>query len=191
MTPYLLPYFGNIQFWKQVIKEETLVFPLSRKLDKKSYANRTIIATANGLQTLSIPLEGGRGSRIVYKEVLISNQENWRAKQLMALQSAYSKSPFYEFYIDSLSKALYSEMDSLSQLNINLFKSVSKILKTEIHFNFEKSDQIPFAFEPNVFSEMPHYPQVFRNKFAFQPDLSILDLIFNLGNKSLRYLQEA
>lgn len=191
MTPYLLPYFGNIQFWKQVIKEEFLVFPMSRKLDKKSYANRTIIATANGLQTLSIPLEGGRGSRIVYKEVLISNQENWRAKQLMALQSAYSKSPFYEFYIDSLSKALYSEMDSLSQFNINVFKSVSKILKTEIHFSFDESDQIPIAFEPNVFSEMPHYPQVFRNKFAFQPDLSILDLIFNLGNKSLRYLQEA
>lgn len=190
MNSYLLPFCGNIQFWKLVLKEDQVLFSLSRKLDKKSYANRTIIATANGLQTLSIPLEGGRGSSIPYREVLISNQENWRAKQLMAWQSAYSKSPFYEFYIDALTKALYSEKDSLSQLNVAMFKAFCKILKVEIDFKIEDTSEIPISFEPNVFATMPSYPQVFRNKYAFQPDLSILDLVFNLGNKSLNYLRE-
>lgn len=185
-----MPFCGNINFWKQILIQEEVVFSFSRKLDKKSYANRTLIATANGIQTLSIPLEGGRGSRIPYCDVLMSNQENWRAKHLMALQSAYSKSPFYEFYIDKIAKVYASNHPSLQEFNFELFNTISKILKVEIHIKVEESKSIPISFEPNVFEYLPSYPQVFRNKYEFQSDLSILDLIFNMGNRSLKYLQE-
>jgi hypothetical protein len=190
VRPYLLPFCGNINFWKQILKQEEVVFSFSRKLDKKSYTNRTLIATANGIQTLSIPLEGGRGSRIPYCDILMSNQENWRAKHLMALQSAYSKSPFYEFYIDKIAKVYASNHPLLQEFNLELFNTISKILKVEIVIKTEESASIPISFEPNIYESMPSYPQVFRNKYAFQPDLSILDLIFNLGNKSLSYLRE-
>jgi hypothetical protein len=190
VRPYLLPFCGNINFWKQILKQEEVVFSFSRKLDKKSYTNRTLIATANGIQTLSIPLEGGRGSRIPYCDILMSNQENWRAKHLMALQSAYSKSPFYEFYIDKIAKVYASNHPLLQEFNLELFNTISKILKVEIVIKTEESTSIPISFEPNIYEPMPSYPQVFRNKYAFQPDLSILDLIFNLGNKSLNYLRE-
>jgi hypothetical protein len=190
VRPYLLPFCGNINFWKQILKQEEVVFSFSRKLDKKSYTNRTLIATANGIQTLSIPLEGGRGSRIPYCDILMSNQENWRAKHLMALQSAYSKSPFYEFYIDKIAKVYASNHPLLQEFNLELFNTISKILKVEIVIKTEESASIPISFEPNIYESMPSYPQVFRNKYAFQPDLSILDLIFNLGNKSLNYLRE-
>jgi hypothetical protein len=190
VRPYLLPFCGNINFWKQILKQEEVVFSFSRKLDKKSYTNRTLIATSNGIQTLSIPLEGGRGSRIPYCDILMSNQENWRAKHLMALQSAYSKSPFYEFYIDKIAKVYASNHPLLQEFNLELFNTISKILKVEIVIKTEESASIPISFEPNIYESMPSYPQVFRNKYAFQPDLSILDLIFNLGNKSLNYLRE-
>jgi hypothetical protein len=188
---YLLPFCGNINFWKQILKQEEVVFSFSRKLDKKSYTNRTLIATANGIQILSIPLEGGRGSRIPYCDVLMSNQENWRAKHLMALQSAYSKSPFYEFYIDKITKVYISNNRSLQEFNLELFNTILKILKVEIKMKLDESASIPISFEPNIYESLPTYPQVFRNKYEFQSDLSILDLIFNMGNKSLRYLQEA
>jgi hypothetical protein len=191
VRPFLLPFCGNINFWKQILKQEEVVFSFSRKLDKKSYANRTLIATANGIQTLSIPLEGGRGSRIPYCDVLMSNQENWRAKHLMALQSAYSKSPFYEFYIDKIAKVYASNHPTLQEFNFELFNTISKILKVEIHIKVEERMSIPISFEPNVYESLPSYPQVFRNKYEFQSDLSILDLIFNMGNRSLKYLQEA
>lgn len=188
---YLLPFCGNINFWKEILKQQEVVFSFSRKLDKKSYTNRTLIATANGIQTLSIPLEGGRGSRIPYCDILMSNQENWRAKHLMALQSAYSKSPFYEFYIDKITKVYASNHPTLQEFNFELFNTISKILKVEIHTKVDESMSIPISFEPNVYESLPSYPQVFRNKYKFQSDLSILDLIFNMGNKSLNYLQEA
>ncbi len=191
VRPFLLPFCGNINFWKQILKQEEVFFSFSRKLDKKSYTNRTLIATANGIQTLSIPLEGGRGSRIPYCDVLMSNQENWRAKHLMALQSAYSKSPFYEFYIDKIAKVYASNHPTLQDFNFELFNTISKILKVEIHIKVEERMSIPISFEPNVFEYLPSYPQVFRNKYEFQSDLSILDLIFNMGNRSLKYLQEA
>ncbi len=191
VRPFLLPFCGNINFWKQILKQEEVVFSFSRKLDKKSYTNRTLIATANGIQTLSIPLEGGRGSRIPYCEISMSNQENWRAKHLMALQSAYSKSPFYEFYIDKIARVYGSSHTSLQEFNLELFNTISKILKVEIHTKVDESASIPISFEPNVYESLPSYPQVFRNKYEFQSDLSILDLIFNVGNKSLNYLQEA
>ena len=35
---------------------------------------------------------------------------------------------------------------------------------------------------------VPPYNQVFMSKFKFIPNLSILDLIFNMGPKSINYL---
>ncbi|MBQ8045006.1 MAG: hypothetical protein IJ269_01485, partial [Bacteroidales bacterium] len=49
----------------------------------------------------------------------------------------------------------------------------------------------------NVFSpknketiQLPPYDQVFTDRFGFQSDISILDLLFNLGPDSLGYLKE-
>ena len=36
--------------------------------------------------------------------------------------------------------------------------------------------------------DVPQYNQVFMSKFKFIPNLSILDLIFNMGPKSINYL---
>jgi hypothetical protein len=38
--------------------------------------------------------------------------------------------------------------------------------------------------------EFPRYPQVFEHKYGFIPDLSILDVLFNLGPEVQRYLEK-
>ena len=45
--------------------------------------------------------------------------------------------------------------------------------------------------EQSLFSDLPPYPQVFDEKNGFFPNISILDLLFNLGPESKQYLKEA
>ncbi|MFN7423443.1 MAG: WbqC family protein, partial [Chitinophagales bacterium] len=94
-----LYYFGNLAYWKAILEENELVRSTKQRRAKQSYSTRTIILMANGLQTLTVPLVGGRGSKTPFDELEISYAENWIAKHKMALQSAYAKSPYYEFYM--------------------------------------------------------------------------------------------
>ena len=155
------------------------------------------IATANGLQNLTVPILGGRGNKTAYAEIEISYAENWISQHKMTLQSAYSKSPFYEYYIDTYHQILDKRYSNLAALNEEIFWKTMKNLKgkngiipaSEEHENNITSPWTLYKqYQPNQYAMMPTYPQVFRNKFAFQPDLSILDLHFNLGNESYNYL---
>jgi hypothetical protein len=188
-------YFGNIAYWKSIVNSEKIEFQTDFYLPKKSYINRTIIPTANGLQSLSIPIAGGRGAKIKMNEVQISYAENWASKHKMALQSAYSKSPFYEFYMPYFIKILDSKYENLSELNLAIFKENYRILKLELPYEISPrlvshEPNYLFQFEPNVFdTNLKPYPQVFRYKRDFEPDLSILDLLFCVGNRSSDYLK--
>ena len=48
------------------------------------------------------------------------------------------------------------------------------------------------TFSPKTKEELilPSYPQVFEDRFGFLPNLSILDLLFNMGPDSMSYLKE-
>lgn len=183
-------YLGNIAYWKKIVSVESIDFQTNAIVPKKSYTNRTIIATANGLQTLSIPILGGRGRKIPFNELEISYAENWVDKHKMALQSAYSKSPFYEFYMPYFEPILDKKSSSLMEFNLAIFKEVYRILKLKSEYNLvQKNEFIQHEFTPNAFdTSITHYPQVFRYKHPFYPDLSILDLLFCIGPKSHDYL---
>ncbi len=187
-------YFGNIAYWKSIVQSENIEFSTDFYMLKKSYCNRTIIASANGLQSLSIPLLGGRGANLKMHEVQISYTENWVSKHKMALQSAYSKSPYYEYYMPYFTAILDSKIENLSELNLMIFKEIYRILKLEIPYELLESPPVlksqTIEFIPNVFdTSLIPYPQVFRYKREFEPDLSILDLLFCLGNRSQEYLK--
>lgn len=187
-------YFGNIAYWKSIVQSENIEFSTDFYMLKKSYCNRTIIASANGLQSLSIPLLGGRGAHLKMHEVQISYTENWVSKHKMSLQSAYSKSPYYEYYMPYFTAILDSKIENLSELNLMIFKEIYRILKLEIPYELLESPPVLKSqtkeFIPNVFdTSLIPYPQVFRYKREFEPDLSILDLLFCLGNRSQEYLK--
>ena len=183
-------YFGPISYWIELVKHDQFSPNLDVSIPKKSYVNRCIIATANGPKVLSIPIKGGRGTNQLYEDIEISYAENWISKHKMALKSAYSKSPFYEFYVDRIEKELNKKYSHLHSLNLNLVETIASILKHPLEINAlsrgEASDFNQFC--PSKPSIIPEYPQVFRNKFEFHSDLCILDLIFNLGNHSRDYL---
>lgn len=190
---YPLFYHAPISYWQSLLRSKSEVgIPLSVTIPKKSYANRCIIATANGLQTLSIPLLGGRGTRDHYHEIKISYAEPWVAKHKNALHTAYARSSYYEFFIDRYHAVYDQRVDMLSELNFALMEISYAILTPKntphcfrLDHSIEYRNDHYFRYIPNQFQSTTPYPQVFRNKFDFQPDLSILDWIFNMGKSPL------
>lgn len=155
---------------------------MQERIPKKSYANRTIIAAANGLQTLTVPLEGGRGSKIHYQDLRISYAEPWIAKHKMALQSAYAQSPYYLYFIDRYHAIFDQRPTHLSALNLEIMKTTWELLRIPKPLPDITNTTADYSqFLMGEFEPMPSYPQVFDYKQSFSPDLSILDWVFNVG----------
>lgn len=168
---------------------------------KQTIRNRCHILSANGIQTLVIPVMHERKIKILIKDLKICYNEPWQRIHWSALQSAYNKSPFFEFYKDDFEKIIFSNKVFLLDLNAELLQLVLKILGVEIKINhtvtFEKKyAENDFRFlsdTKTTGNQKPEtrnlsYPQVFSYKFGFTPNLSIVDLIFNEGKASIDFL---
>jgi hypothetical protein len=128
---------------------------------------------------------------------MIDFSKRWQQVHIRALISAYNRSPYFQFFSDNIEKILLSNHRFLFDLNAELLNACLEILK----FNkcilytdsFEpvsgKENDYRYSLSPGVVPDHPEKPyfQVFNNN-GFIPDLSILDLIFNMGPESSDYL---
>ena len=95
-------YFAPIQWYQKLNRFDACLIEQHDHFVKQTYRNRSVIATTNGLQALSIPVEKFEGLKCEMKDVRISDHANWRHLHWNALQSAYGESPFFEYYADDL-----------------------------------------------------------------------------------------
>lgn len=198
-------YFPPIQYYSKIVKNDDIIIEQYEHFGKQSYRNRCEIYGANGKLTLSVPVIKGAKKKILTKDIQIEYVEDWRKIHFKGIESAYRKSPFYEYYIDDIEPIFTKEYKYLIELNNNILEVVNEIL--EISPNITYSDDYikdtegiedwrDFIHpkesrrkEDNNFIVNP-YTQVFSDKLGFEPNLSILDLIFNLGPESLMYLEQ-
>ena len=72
-------YFGPVQWYQKLNRHEKCYIEQWDSFVKQTYRNRCVIATANGLQTLTVPTERPAGSgKILMKDIRISDHGNWR-----------------------------------------------------------------------------------------------------------------
>ncbi len=151
------------------------------------HSNHYHISGSNGIQTLTIPLEKG-GKDALWQDKRVSYDHNWIKEHKNALQTAYGKSPFFEYYDYKLFQIFDSKPTYLFELNHQILTMIlpylgwSDILKSNFH-----SENPPNLLDS---FEIPTYTQVFDVKFGFQPDVCILDLLFNLGPLSNEYFKK-
>ncbi len=188
-------YLPSISYYSHYVTELHPVVDSNEFMVKQSYRNRCLILGANGVQQLIVPVKK-RNSKILVKNVEICNAENWQKNHWKTIESAYRKSPFFEFYADDLSGIYMStRYENLLQFNTELILRINKILKTEVNMVFSdkyiESTQVKNDFRSFHFNKKSaaEYIQVFSSKYGFQPNLSIIDLIFNEGPNSLKYLK--
>ena len=126
-------YFPNIVHFVAMVKSDSVCFEVCDNYQKQSYRNRTEIYGANGKLALTVPVSYSQKNRQLYRDVKIANEDDWQLQHLKSLQSAYSMSPFFEFYIDDLMPLFETKFDFILDLNFKCFE----ILQDSLQFYIE------------------------------------------------------
>ena len=192
-------YLAPIPLYVQLYAADALLVDDVSPFVKQTYRSRAVIATENGSQQLTIPVVHD-GGKMTMRDVRISEHGNWRHQHWNAIVSAYRKSPFFEYYANDFAH-FYEERDGfLLDFNLRLHGVVSELLGLDRGVKF-LSDEAPDAAvdlrriaEPKALEAFdgvmlqPYY-QVFAKKNGFLKDLSIVDLLFNMGPESILALK--
>lgn len=189
-------YFPTIASFSLLVKEPCLL-EVSDNYQKQTYRNRTYIYGANGKQILTVPIlhTGGETGRQLYKEVRVDNQVAWQKLHWKTLQTAYRTTPYFEYYEDKIAPIFAQKHDFLLDLNLRTIEAVLDCLHIDVsweqttayHSSYDGVTDYRYLTDAKAAYEVsqdPYY-QIFSDKHGFIPNLSILDLLFHEGNRSM------
>lgn len=190
-------YFGPVQWYQRLYRSEHVWIERWESFQKQTLRNRCLIATSNGVQALTVPVEHTAGSCLI-KDIRISDHGNWRHLHWNALRSAYGKSPFFDYYEDDLRpfyedthlgrwSYLFDFNEAIREKMCELIDIQPVVSYTDAFVSNDATDSVVVPAEEQSGSFRPYY-QVWREKHGFLPNLSILDLLFNMGPESVLYL---
>ena len=192
-------YLAPIEYYAVLSKGYKIILDTDESYVKQSYRNRMVIAGANGPLTLSIPIEKPERGKSQMKDIRISEHGNWRHLHWNAIISAYRSSPFFQYFEDDFRPLYETKHLFLHQFNEQLRTLVCQLLGIETKVSYSR-DFINYTGEevidlretihpkyPSNYRTEPYY-QVFAGKLGFIQNLSIIDLLFNVGNEARLYL---
>lgn len=198
-------YFAPIDMFAAYLQADEVFWEVEDHYQKQTYRNRQYIYGPNGKLLLNIPIDHQtrRSHSPKYKEVKIENEYAWQRTHWRSLQTAYRNSPFFEFYEHELIDLYQKKFDYLLDFNfacVHALKSCLQINKTEQttkEYLFEEELKPDYKdFRSLIIAkrapstDLKEYEQVFQEKYGFYANLSVLDLLFNLGPESLSYLSK-
>lgn len=189
-------YLGPVQQYCKLYRFSEVYIETAENYIKQSYRNRCTIAGANGPLSLSIPIVKPDTLKCLTKDIRISDHGNWRHLHWNALTSAYNLSPFFEYYEDDFAPFYRKKYEFLFDFNEELRILLCGLLdiRPVIRYTGEYERHVPNDYRETIrpkhpgadpsFAPQPYY-QVFTHTHGFLPNLSIVDLLFNMGPESL------
>ena len=191
---------ASVRCYAAAVQAGTLLVDLDeRRLPLRHSHHRYVIDGPNGLQTLTVPLVGSTNNMMTpLRDVLISEHGDWRRLHWGALFSAYGRSPYFDYVADDLSRVIHGEQRYLHEFNSQLHEVIVDFMDLPIATRYmsgagddamegtwdlrgqiamKKTDTLPIA---NV-----SYYQMWPGQEGFRPDLSILDLMMNMGREGI------
>ena len=189
-------YLPSIEYVSLFLKTDDASIELFETYQKQSCRTRTNVMTANGVQTLTIPVIKTNGNHTLTKDIEISYKESWQQIHLRCLESAYRKSAYFDYYFPYFEKIYRQKFNTLVELNDFCLKTILKILKVKKDYSFttdferitdENDYRVSLSKGTNKIEMKPYY-QVFADRHGFIPNLSIVDLLFNEGPNSVHNL---
>lgn len=154
---------------------------------KQTFRNRFHVLGANGVISLTLPVEGQCGQRLSIRDIRLTNETGWRRRHLQSIRSAYGKSAFF-IYLEEGLISLYSDgslryLVDFNQRSIALIEMLCGSLPRP---ETEADGPVPVDYGPlfdpvRVLPGLPPYPQVFADRFGYVPGMSMLDVVMNMG----------
>jgi hypothetical protein len=154
-----------------------------------------MIAGANGAMSLSIPIEKPSTAKCEMKDIRIAEHGNWQHLHWNAIVSAYNSTPFFEYYEDDFRPFYEKKQNFLHDFNEELRQLICRLIGIQTPVSYSETYIQTIPDNATDFREIIHpkkspivqtpvYYQVFAGKNGFIPNLSIIDLLFNMGNES-------
>ncbi|MDE6205932.1 MAG: WbqC family protein [Duncaniella sp.] len=162
--------------------------------DKRDKAtHRFTIADTRGRLDLTVPIAKPASSRCRWSEIEVSTHGAWWDVHRVALESAYGRTPYFEFYIDRflsmLTVGVTDRYPRLCDLASAWDEQIADILGLT-RDNQGEATEPDGLFRDAADLQLPPYRQVRASRLGFLPGLSVLDLIFNLGPEAQIYLND-
>lgn len=200
-------YLAPVEYYTKLFAYDKVYVEQCDNYVKQTYRNRCVIAATDGALALTIPTEKSETLKCLMKDVRISDHGNWRHMHWNALVAGYRNSPYFEYYADDFRVFYEKKYPFLWDFNQELCTLVCRLI--DIQPDMEGTEEYRMEFTPceDDFRELIHpkqdfhladtafdpkpYYQVFKEKHGFLPNLSIVDLLFNMGPESLLVLRDS
>ncbi len=190
-------YFPPVSYFVSLRTEQQVTIEQWETYTKQTLRNHCHIYGPNGEQRLSVPVVKVNGNHTLTKDIRIALNNNWQKIHWRSIETAYNKSPYFLYYKDYFIPFFEKKQEFLLDLNTRLLETVSPLLRWDLRIeltenyqglNLPAFNQKKETTRPEEMLFFPEYIQVFSSRTGFIPDLSILDLIFNLGPEAGEYL---
>ncbi len=197
-------YFTSSILYFTLFKNSYIEFEICENYQKAGFRNRLMLASPSGPVSLSIPLAGGRNTRVPVSEVKIDYRQPWQSHHLKTLKNYYNRSPWFDLYLPELEDLFRQQPELLISWNRICFEwickkmnisakitetgSYQKILPPGEYFDW-RGKILPSNYTSVVLPgavATPAYHQVYEAQTGFLPNLSVLDLLFCEGPRSAR-----
>jgi hypothetical protein len=191
-------YLPSVAYMAFLLNSKNFVVEAHENFVKSTERNRAYIAGTNAALMLSVPVEGGKGHRQLYKDTKISHEFRWQKIHWQTLCSCYRRSAYFEYYEEKLAPFYNKKFDFLFDYNTQLLHTILEMLKTEVVVSFTENYEKEYDdetvdlrgyFKNSKDCEVekfqflpPTYFQCFEKNTGFLENLSVLDILFSEGS---------
>lgn len=182
--------FGTVEYYRMLSRFEAVCIDTALRYDKKfKSVHRFDIIDLPGRQTITVPVAKPKGITH-WNQATVSDHGKWWISLPCALETAYSRSPFYQYYAPGVLEVLSEKAIGLpiTELCLRAHALVAEMLMLECatapegDLDLRRADSV--ASHP---SAVPYW-QIGSRLHGFTPGLSVLDLLFNMGPEGALYL---
>lgn len=198
-----LQYLPSVAYFACLLQHHEVVIEAHEFFVKQTYRNRCQILTANGVDTLIVPVLHS-APKMSIRDVKVDYSQAWMKRHWGAIVAAYGKAPFFEYFADDFNAVYQKKNAFLFDLNWELLTICLKLLRLKPTIRLTESYQATLEesqfdalslFHPkkdaghNNLQPSVVYQQNFGTEFV--PNLSIIDLLMCQGSEATKILKQS